>query len=150
MNRSSVRMAVLGMAVMLILSAGGCGKIISGNNAITSTIGPSSHTSETYEPSKQHQVQIEITLSALVPPIKTVKSGTNVTWLNGLEGEIQLVSDHGLFGAWVDDRVAAYSFTFDKPGEYPYEIYGLDNSRSLILVRDLDRFLRYIYFIFSL
>jgi plastocyanin len=127
-------MAVLGMAVMLILSAGGCGKILSGNNAITSTIGPSSHTSKTYEPSKQPQVQIEITLSGLVPPIKTVKSGTNVTWLNGLEGEIQLISDQGLFGAWVDDRGAAYSFTFDKPGEYSYEIYGIQQYTGLIIV----------------
>ena len=93
MKKSSVRTVVLAAAVALMLSAGSCGKISSDNNAKSFTLGPSTYNNETYEPSKQAQVQIEITLSALVPPIKTVKSWTNVTWLNGLEVEIQLVSD---------------------------------------------------------
>ena len=134
MKRSSGRIALLAMVVVLISSVGGCGKIQSGDNAISPTVGVILYTNETYEASKQPQVQIEITLSALVPPIKTVRSGTKVTWLNGLEGEIQLVSDQGLFGAWVDDRGARYSFTFDKPGEYPYEIYGIQQYSGLIIV----------------
>ena len=63
---------------------------------------------------------IQIKNFAFMPPVLTVTAGTTVTWINN-DDEVHKIStaakNFGSGGLDTDDK---YSFTFAKPGIYPY------------------------------
>ncbi len=50
----------------------------------------------------------------------TVAAGTTVTWTNLDDIPHTVVSDDGVFKSEVLDTDDAFSFTFDRPGTFPY------------------------------
>jgi len=55
------------------------------------------------------------------PAVLTVKVGTTVTWTNNDDVPHAVVADdHTTFKSKVLDTDQTFSFTFTKPGEYPY------------------------------
>ena len=55
------------------------------------------------------------------PAVLTVKAGTTVTWTNGDDIPHTVVSDDKTtFRSKVLDSDDSFSFTFSKPGTYPY------------------------------
>jgi len=54
------------------------------------------------------------------PTELTVAAGTTVTWTNHDDIPHTVVSDDKLFKSKVLDTDQTFSFTFDKPGSYPY------------------------------
>ena len=55
------------------------------------------------------------------PATLTVKVGTTVTWVNNDDIPHTVVAnDHVTFKSKVLDTDQSFSFTFTKPGEYPY------------------------------
>ena len=54
------------------------------------------------------------------PQAITVSPGTKVTWTNRDDIPHTVVSTEGVFKSKVLDTDESFSFTFDKPGTYPY------------------------------
>lgn len=55
------------------------------------------------------------------PAVLTIKVGTTVTWTNNDDVPHAVVSDdHTTFKSKVLDTDQSFSFTFTKPGQYPY------------------------------
>lgn len=55
------------------------------------------------------------------PAVLTIKVGTTVTWTNNDDVPHAVVAnDHTTFRSKVLDTDQSFSFTFTKPGEYPY------------------------------
>lgn len=54
------------------------------------------------------------------PTALTVAVGTTVTWTNHDDIPHTVVSDDKVFKSKVLDTDQSFSFTFDKPGTYPY------------------------------
>ena len=54
------------------------------------------------------------------PGTMTVAVGTTITWTNHDDIPHTVVSTDGLFKSKVLDTDEKFSFTFDKPGSYPY------------------------------
>src|SRR5882757_6923120 len=54
------------------------------------------------------------------PQSITVPAGTKVTWKNRDDIPHTVVSSEGVFKSRVLDTDETFSFTFDKPGTYPY------------------------------
>jgi plastocyanin len=54
------------------------------------------------------------------PTTLTIKAGATVTWLNQDEEPHTVVSASGLFRSAALDTNEQFSFTFRKPGSYPF------------------------------
>jgi len=54
------------------------------------------------------------------PQSITVSAGTKITWKNRDDIPHTVVSTDGIFKSRVLDTDESFSFTFDKPGTYPY------------------------------
>jgi plastocyanin len=54
------------------------------------------------------------------PQALRVAAGTTVTWTNGDDSPHTVVAVNGAFKSKVLDTDDRFSFTFAKPGEYPY------------------------------
>jgi plastocyanin len=54
------------------------------------------------------------------PQTVTVSVGTTVTWINSDDIPHTAVSTEGVFKSKVMDTDEKFSYTFDKPGTYPY------------------------------
>jgi len=66
---------------------------------------------------------ISIKNFAFDPPALTVKTGTEVTWMNNDGAPHTIVSDAGSPAAFTSDPLssgASFSFTFTRPGMYTY------------------------------
>jgi plastocyanin len=57
---------------------------------------------------------------AFGPQVVTVKAGVTVIWANHDTEAHTVTSNTGAFGSKVLQPGASYSFTFAKPGTYPY------------------------------
>jgi amicyanin len=75
------------------------------------------------QPSAGSGAAITIKNFAFDPPALTVKAGTVVTWMNQDGAAHEIVSDAGSPEAFSSAPIVngqSYSFTFARPGTYPY------------------------------
>jgi plastocyanin len=68
----------------------------------------------------QSPVAIKIDNFSFSPQTTTVPAGTQVTWTNQDDIPHTVVSDDKIFKSKALDTDEKFSFTFDKPGTYPY------------------------------
>jgi plastocyanin len=64
--------------------------------------------------------QVKIDNFSFTPATLTVSPGTTVTWTNSDDVPHTVVSDDKLFKSKVLDTDERFSYTFTKPGTYPY------------------------------
>ena len=65
-------------------------------------------------------VEVKIDNFSFSPATLTVTPGTTVTWTNRDDIPHTVVSDDKIFKSKVLDTDEKFSYTFDKPGSYPY------------------------------
>ena len=65
-------------------------------------------------------VEVKIDNFSFGPATITVAAGTTVTWTNRDDIPHTVVNDNKLFKSKVLDTDEKFSYTFDKPGTYPY------------------------------
>jgi len=65
-------------------------------------------------------VEVRIDNFSFGPAALTVPAGTTVTWTNRDDIPHTVVSNDGAFKSKVLDTDEKFSFTFSKPGTYPY------------------------------
>jgi plastocyanin len=65
-------------------------------------------------------VQVKIDNFSFSPATITVPAGTTVTWTNADDIPHTVVSDDKVFKSKVLDTDEKFSYTFTKPGAYPY------------------------------
>jgi plastocyanin len=78
---------------------------------------------ETAHPAAQsaaNVVAVKIDNFSFGPQAITVAAGTKITWTNRDDIPHTVVSTEGVFKSKVLDTDESFSFTFDKPGTYPY------------------------------
>ena len=63
---------------------------------------------------------VKIDNFSFAPQTLTVAVGTTVTWTNRDDIPHTVVSTDGVFKSKVRDTDEKFSYTFDKPGTYPY------------------------------
>ena len=64
--------------------------------------------------------QVKIDNFSFTPAMLTVAPGTTVTWTNSDDVPHTVVSDDQVFKSKVLDTDEKFSYTFTKPGTYPY------------------------------
>jgi len=69
---------------------------------------------------KQETTEVKIDNFSFGPGTLTVPAGTTVTWTNRDDIPHTVVSTDGVFKSKVLDTDEKFSFTFSKPGTYPY------------------------------
>jgi plastocyanin len=65
-------------------------------------------------------VEVKIDNFSFGPATLTISGGTTVTWTNHDDIPHTVVSDDKIFKSKVLDTDEKFSFTFSKPGTYPY------------------------------
>jgi|SRR6476660_7614389 plastocyanin len=65
-------------------------------------------------------VEVKIDNFSFSPATLTIAPGTTVTWTNRDDIPHTVVSDDKVFKSKVLDTDEKFSYTFDKPGAYPY------------------------------
>ena len=82
-------------------------------------------------------VMVFIRNSLFYPASVTIKAGTTVTWRND---DVQLshtvTSTTGVFDSKNMDRGVVYSYTFKKPGKYPYTCTYHPFMKGMVIVTD--------------
>lgn len=68
----------------------------------------------------QMAVEVKIDNFSFSPAMLEIKAGTTVTWINADDIPHTVVSNEQLFKSKLLDTDQRFSFTFDKPGTYPY------------------------------
>jgi plastocyanin len=63
---------------------------------------------------------VKIDNFSFAPPSLQIKAGTKVTWTNADDIPHTVVSDDKVFKSKALDTDDKFSYTFDKPGTYPY------------------------------
>ena len=85
--------------------------------AVSSTVKGTMAANPTPTPSP---VEVKIDNFSFGPQSITVPAGTKVTWKNRDDIPHTVVSTDHVFKSKVLDTDESFSFTFDKPGTYPY------------------------------
>jgi len=70
--------------------------------------------------SQENANQVKIDNFSFTPTTLTVAAGTTVTWTNSDDVPHTVVSDDKVFKSKVLDTDEKFSYTFTKPGTYPY------------------------------
>ena len=65
-------------------------------------------------------VEVKIDNFSFGPATETSSPGTTITWTNRDDIPHTVVSDDKIFKSKVLDTDEKFSYTFDKPGSYPY------------------------------
>jgi len=70
----------------------------------------------------QHEMATEVKIDnfSFSPATLEIKAGTKVTWKNADDIPHTVVSNDKIFKSKALDTDEKFSFTFDKPGTYPY------------------------------
>ena len=71
-------------------------------------------------PAAAGKAEVKIDNFSFSPAALTVKAGTQITWTNGDDIPHTVVSDDKVFKSKVLDTDEKFSYTFIKPGTYPY------------------------------
>ncbi len=71
---------------------------------------------------KSHEMTTEVKIDnfSFSPATLEIRAGTKVTWTNADDIPHTVVSDEKIFKSKALDTDEKFSFTFDKPGTYPY------------------------------
>jgi plastocyanin len=69
---------------------------------------------------KAESMEVKIDNFSFGPATLTISVGTTVTWTNRDDIPHTVVSNDGVFKSKVLDTDEKFSFTFSKPGTYPY------------------------------
>ena len=69
---------------------------------------------------KSYGFEVKIDNFSFSPAQITVPVGTTVTWTNGDDIPHTVVNDEKVFKSKVLDTDEKFSFTFERPGTYPY------------------------------
>jgi plastocyanin len=104
MTKSNVWIASLVTPVMMAALL-----LLAGSPRVTATDQPSAATAE-----------VKIDNFVFGPQTVTVPVGTTVTWTNHDDIPHTVVSTDGVFKSKVRDTDEKFSYTFTKPGTYPY------------------------------
>ena len=72
------------------------------------------------EQQQQMATEVKIDNFSFSPATLEIKAGTTVTWTNADDIPHTVVSNDKVFKSKVLDTDQKFSFTFDKPGTYPY------------------------------
>jgi plastocyanin len=65
-----------------------------------------------------------------------LKIGETVTWINDDSGRHTVTSKDGVFDSGMMGKGQSFSFTFDKPGEYPYFCEPHPNMMGIVVVTE--------------
>jgi plastocyanin len=73
-------------------------------------------------PAPQSEIKSEVKIDnfSFSPAALEINAGTTVTWTNADDIPHTVVSNDKIFKSKVLDTDQKFSFTFDKPGAYPY------------------------------
>jgi amicyanin len=71
-------------------------------------------------PQSEMKSEVKIDNFSFSPASLEIKAGTTVTWTNADDIPHTVVSNDKIFKSKVLDTDQKFSFTFDKPGTYPY------------------------------
>lgn len=104
--RRSVWIFVLAVPVMTAITV-----LISDARSLTSTVQAQAQSAA---------AEVKIDNFSFGPATLTVVAGTTVTWTNRDDIPHTVVSDDKVFKSKVLDTDEKFSFTFTKPGTYPY------------------------------
>jgi plastocyanin len=100
-----IRVCIVSLAVAVlvvaILIAGGAGSRVNAQQALPA-------------------IEVKIDNFSFGPAAITVPAGTTVTWTNRDDIPHTVVSDDKVFKSKVLDTDEKFSYTFSKPGTYPY------------------------------
>ena len=107
MNR---KIRILGMGIFLVALFTHAANSRKGTSA---AVAPPQMTNEM-------SVGVKIDNFSFSPPNLEIKAGTTVTWTNADDIPHTVVSNDKAFKSKVLDTDQRFSFTFDKPGTYPY------------------------------
>jgi plastocyanin len=104
MTRTNVRVAGLAIPVMIamLLLLGGASSARANDQTPAAT------------------AEVKIDNFSFAPQTLTVAVGTTVTWTNRDDIPHTVVSTDGVFKSKVRDTDEKFSYTFSKPGTYPY------------------------------
>jgi plastocyanin len=102
---------ILGMAVFLVV----------GFNQATNSFRPVS-AAPVLNPKAANEMAAEVKIDnfSFSPATLEIKAGTTVTWTNADDIPHTVVSNDKVFKSKALDTDQKFSFTFDKPGTYPY------------------------------
>jgi plastocyanin len=79
--------------------------------------------------------EVKIDNFSFTPTTVTVAAGTTVTWMNSDDVPHTVVSDDQIFKSKVLDTDERFSYTFTKPGTYPYFCSVHPKMTAKIVVR---------------
>ena len=79
--------------------------------------------------------KVKIDNFSFTPPIVTVPAGTAVTWTNSDDIPHTVLSDDQVFKSKALDTDEKFSYTFTKPGTYPYFCSIHPNMTGKIVVQ---------------
>jgi plastocyanin len=103
MTKKNVRIAGVAMPVLIAML------LVAGSSRVTASDQPSAA-----------NVAVKIDNFVFGPQAITVPVGTTVTWTNSDDIPHTAVSTDGVFKSKVMDTDEKFSYTFTKPGTYPY------------------------------
>jgi amicyanin len=98
---------ILGMGILLVA-------------AFDHSVGSWRQTSAAPAPQSEMKSEVKIDNFSFSPASLEIKAGTTVTWTNADDIPHTVVSNDKIFKSKVLDTDQKFSFTFDKPGTYPY------------------------------
>lgn len=88
--------------------------------AFDHAVGSWRQTSAAPAPQSEMKSEVKIDNFSFSPASLEIKAGTTVTWTNADDIPHTVVSNDKIFKSKVLDTDQKFSFTFDKPGSYPY------------------------------
>lgn len=92
-------------------------------------------TQNTTNPQNTSQNTVMIQNFTYIPHTITIKSGTNVTWINKDSAIHDISSDSGVFASKDLAKEERYTHNFTKPGEYPYHCNEHPSMTGTIIVQ---------------
>ena len=102
---------ILGMAILLVVGFDQATNLVQRANA-TPVLNPTT--------TNEMAAEVKIDNFSFSPATLEIKAGTTVTWTNADDIPHTVVSNDKVFKSKPLDTDQKFSFTFDKPGTYPY------------------------------
>ncbi len=102
---------ILGMAILLVVVFNQTANSFRSLNAAPILRAPAAN---------EMAAEVKIDNFSFSPATLEIKAGTTVTWTNADDIPHSVVSNEKVFKSKVLDTDQKFSFTFDKPGTYPY------------------------------
>jgi plastocyanin len=96
------------------------GRMAAAALALTLVIGGSARFLVQAEEAKLPTAEVKIDNFSFGPVLLTIAPGTKVTWTNRDDIPHTIVADDKTFKSKALDTDETFSYTFDKPGTYPY------------------------------